>query len=364
METLPIQAENVEQYGQDRQRDDLETYFAELVDGSMRTDFEMRFTGDDFISEDSRSLNETTKDGQIEARKLARDIPELSFEVRRRNHERDEFHEAVEMARGERPNTIISVSDFPVELMGAEQDVGGYNVTRRQTMLRVLALQPDGNIRMYSQSLDRSDRQALEAIYARFGVQPEQGELLGQRINVDLSSERQALLTDELTGVYDRALAEKHGGKWHAGRNPADLRNTYDFVCQQTDLIDECIRLDNLGWLNDRFMYGAAAEMNRRFKAGIRYADTETFVPGDPALLHQLIERAGAEARSRGVSFSACGVTLNSDSDSQFEQSGYGNKTDECEFISKECPECGAKNVKTKVTKHKITGSCGCSKNR
>lgn len=37
---------------------------------------------------------------------------------------------------------------------------------------------------------------------------------------------------------------------------------------------------------------------------------------------------------------------------------------EDCEFVSKKCPECGAKNVKTKVTKNKITGSCGCSKSR
>jgi len=53
---------------------------------------------------------------------------------------------------------------------------------------------------------------------------------------------------------------------------------------------------------------------------------------------------------------------------------GYGEEADqnrdnssagdECEFVSKKCPECGAKNVKTKVTKSRITGSCGCSKGK
>lgn len=35
-----------------------------------------------------------------------------------------------------------------------------------------------------------------------------------------------------------------------------------------------------------------------------------------------------------------------------------------CEFISKECPKCKEKNVKTVVTARKITGSCGCSVNK
>ncbi len=369
-ETLAVQAENIDQSQHERQqRYDLQTYFAELVNGSMRTDFEMYFDGSDLVSEDGRSLDETTKDGQVEARRIAKDTPDLWFEVRRRDIERDEFKEAMEMARGERPNTIIAVSDFPQELIDAKQDVGGYNVTRKQTMLRVLTRQPDGNVRMYSQSLDGSNRQALEAIYERFGLQPEPGELLGQRINVDLQPEQQATLTGELTGIYDRSLETQNGGQFHAGRRPVDYRNTYEFVCNQQDLIEECVRLDSLGWLNDKFMYGVAAEMNDRFKVeqhGVANPEPRPMAI-DPTLLHQAIERAGAEARSQGVSFSACGVTLNADGSSgnQFEQAGYGNKTDEdCEFTSKECPMCGTKNVKTKVTKTHISGSCGCSKKK
>ena len=46
------------------------------------------------------------------------------------------------------------------------------------------------------------------------------------------------------------------------------------------------------------------------------------------------------------------------------ENSRDGASDKECEFVSKKCPECGRKNVKTKVTKHRITGSCGCSKSK
>lgn len=369
-ETLVAQAENLDhEQHESQQRCDLQTYFAELVNGSMRTDFEMHFDGRDLVSEDGRGLDETTKDGQLEARKQTKGAPDLWFEVRRRGLEREEFHEAIEMARGDRPNTIIAVSDFPQELANAKEDVGGYNVTRKQTMLRILTRQPDGNVHMYSQSLDGSNRQALEAIYGHFGLQPEPGELLGQRINVDLPPEKHAILADELTGVYDRSLEIQQGGQWYAGRRPADYRNTYEFVCRQQDLIDECIRLDSLGWLNDKFMYGAAAEMNERFKVEKHSAVNPASRPVavNPAMLHQAIEQAGAEARGRGVSFSACGVTLNADGSSgnQFEQAGYGNKTDkDCEFTSKECPMCGTKNVKTKVTKTRISGSCGCSKSK
>ncbi|HET9174702.1 MAG TPA: hypothetical protein VFN56_05510 [Candidatus Saccharimonadales bacterium] len=38
--------------------------------------------------------------------------------------------------------------------------------------------------------------------------------------------------------------------------------------------------------------------------------------------------------------------------------------SDECEFISKQCPVCKKKNVKTVVTKTSIRGACGCSKRK
>lgn len=40
---------------------------------------------------------------------------------------------------------------------------------------------------------------------------------------------------------------------------------------------------------------------------------------------------------------------------------GINNSMDDCEFISKVCPKCGEKNVKTKISKGKISGACGCS---
>ena len=46
------------------------------------------------------------------------------------------------------------------------------------------------------------------------------------------------------------------------------------------------------------------------------------------------------------------------------DENSENSSDNDCEFISKECPECGEKNVKTTVTKNKISGSCGCSKTR
>jgi hypothetical protein len=277
------------------------------------------------------------------------------------------------MAKGELPNTMVIVSDFPAELLTATEDIGGYNVTRKQAMLRVLTRRADGNVQLYSQSLDGSDRACLEAIYDDFGMKPDAGELLHQRIHTDLSVEAQATIIDRLTGVYDRALGTRYGGEWYAGRRPADYRNTYEFVRRQQDLIQTCIDLQLSGRLDVKTMYDMSATMQARFKA--KKYDSFSPVPNRemlaPGMLQLEIMQAGREARAAGQSFSACGITLKAEgidgsSEGQLDEAGYGNKASEedCEFVSKKCPMCGTKNVKTKVTKTHISGSCGCSKKK
>lgn len=342
-EVLVIQPEHTNYLEQDKQRYyDLETQFAELVDGSMRTDFELVFTGNDLIGEDGRSISEVADIAIEDAKKLAREDPALSFEIRRRYLEKDEIRDLVEMAKGTKPNTKIVISDFPPELMDASQDAGGYNVTRKQTMLRVLIRKPDGNVHMYSQSLDGSNRSALEAIYARFGLKPEAGELLGQNIDVDIPWAEQPTLVDELTGVHDRELTALLGGEWYAGRQPADYENTYDFVRKQKDIVEECVRLDRLGWLNADVMYKMAATMQQRFIRS-KTAPIEITPPysgSNEAMtqaLYNELEIAGAQAKQLGKTFSACGVTLDAlglsvSIEDQLKQAGYGNKSNEDKF--------------------------------
>lgn len=78
-----------------------------------------------------------------------------------------------------------------------------------------------------------------------------------------------------------------------------------------------------------------------------RYAD---------ALLHINTAKAYDESNS------CPGALL--DGGQSSDKNSSSSQTDECEFVSKKCPECGKRNVKTKITKTKITGSCGCSKSK
>jgi hypothetical protein len=294
---------------------------------------------------------------------------------------------------------MVVISDFPPELKDAKKDLGGYNVSRQQTMMRIITLGEDGVLRITSQSLDSSNRQALEAIYATMGEEPEEGELLGQRIHRQLPESWQDNLADNLTKVHDISLTQQYGGEWHAGisqRPDRNMVNTYEFVLAQRDLIDLFVqeKLSN-PTKAEKLRYNLAATATARHEEYLKRYNSNSTAPGivshasvisvdrianSRGLMHEL-EREGTKAARSGRTFSGCGASVSanemedgfSDKDS-LSSLGYGNKAGsggskskiegDCEFVSKKCPECKAKNVKTKVTKTHIYGSCGCSKKR
>jgi len=315
-----------------RAKNDAETWLAEVLDGNMRTPFEFVFDGRELYADDGGACKPIFEEALKDANAIADASPNLSFELRRRRKELEEYYDMLAMARGELPNTMVVVSDFPPELMDTHEDVGGYNVKRKQAMLRVLAYR-DGKITMTSQSLDLSNREALEAIYQHLGVECESGELLGQRIHIDASSERQEFLVDELTGVYDRSLQQQKGGTWHAGQRDVRPLNTYEFVCQQTDLTsilaDEFLK----GSYSSEIVYGIAAAARKRYMGYIEVRILHDSIYIDPQIRQQLlweeIMQATTEAKTQGIVFSGCGasVGVSLGAEDQLSANGYGNKT-------------------------------------
>jgi hypothetical protein len=346
------------------------TELAELTDGQMRIELPLTFDDYDLYGPDGRSLTETAVKGLEAAREQAKKNGDLWFEVGRRSLELEEVIKAVDMIKSGEANTLQLTTDFPSALENAKEDVGGYNVTRRQALRRAITKNPDsGEILLVSQTLDGSNPEALDAVDAEFGFRTNPNEeRLGQRQALTLSAEEQATIMDRSVAAYDGKMSDQFGGEWYAGRRPADYRNTYDFVCQQRDLIDTYKNLKLKDELTEDIMYDMAATINARFKAAkegiISIVSRVDTINLDQ--LQQEMEQAGYEARVAGQRFSACGSTFGPGGlETSAQQAGYGNKADdECEFISKQCPECGEKNVKTKVTKTHISGSCGCTKKK
>ena len=323
--------------------DNASTWLAEVLDGSMRTHFEFSYHNQELFSADGTPLGAVFRNSLEEAEKIARRKPNLAFELRRREIEQQEYSDMLKMASGELANTMVVISDFPEELADAQEDVLGFNVSRKQTMLRVISRQPDGKIAITTQSLDRSERFALEAIYEDFGFIPAAGELLAQRIYLDCDEEDQRYLIDRLMGIYDRALSARYGGQWQAGRKRQTANNTYEFVLQQHDLIDLFVntRLESVVRA-EHMRYNLAAAIKERYdksnqtlSALFYEQDISAAVyraTHDASLLNELV-LAGRAAYNRGNVFSGCGLSaiVNnlSQAEEQLAQLGFGNKTNE-----------------------------------
>lgn len=348
-----------------RRYDDISTWLAEVLPGQMRSEFTYLFDGEDLRARDGSDMRTIFRDAIEEADSLAARNPELSFEKRRRLIEMDEYEDMVAMAKGNSPNTMIVVSDFPAELMGATQDVGGYNSTRKQTMLRVITKRADGSIRMVTQSLDQSNRAALEAMYGHLYFTPQYGELLGQRMKLDLDEDFQNDLPNILSNVYDHSLTEQMGGQWCAGRRPDNVRNTLSFVRSQTDLLQVHLGSDQ----SEQACFNLAAAMEARFttveRGGRVYiSEPETFAHIAVAVE---LELAGRQAAAQNKTYSGCGASVSMSGEDEFAAAGYGNKSlesvgqsDKFGPLTFECPK-GHKNTRPRNQLIECCKTCGVS---
>ena len=350
-EQLPIQShENFND--ETRHSNDTVTWLAETIHGSMRTSFDYHFDGQELYAEDGGAMGEVFDQSISSAVEIVKLNPNLFFELRRRITEKGEYEDMLKMAKnelldtdGNLANTMVVVSDYPEELMHSSEDIGGYNSSRKQTMLRVISRQNNGDIRMVTQSLDGSNRQALEAIYTKMDKTVITGELLEQRINLSLPEEWQPELVNNLQNTYDQSLTRQFGGNWHAGIeqiNKDRSVNTAEFVKKQKDLIEWFVdKKLNDSVAAEKLRYGLAATIKERFE--------RSFIPGHIATYNQAvylpvlenrlnmeINSATQRAANRGDSFSGCGLKVGAENgiNSQLEESGFGNKTDEDEYGS------------------------------
>ena len=350
-----------------RLREDTVTWLAEVLDGSMRVPTEFRFDGQELIAKDGSNLREIFETSVKKSEQEVRYNPKQAFELRRRRLELDEYHLMVAMAQGLLPNTMVVVSDFPPELMEANNDVGGYNTTRKPTMLRVIMAKEDG-IKMFTQSLDGTDREGLEEIYRSRGFAAQEGELLGQRMHEQLSDEEQQYLVDSLMGTYDRSLARRYGGNWRAGRQQLNADNTYDFVRQQSDLVEAFVAAKLSDPLAaESLRYGLAAAMERRFSRGmdINVVQSVNRVISGEQNVWQEIQMAGRQAQAEGRTFSGCGMSSKASSESaptdsgpqgDLSDAGYGDE-DKKENWDWKPGLCRVKQCPTRPGKTKV-GPC------
>lgn len=342
--------------------DDTTTWLAEALDGSMRTSFELSYIDGELYSGDGGSIGEVFKNSLADAESLPAN---LGFEWRRRKHELNEYYEMLEMMEGSNFNTIIVVSDFPCELDG-QDDTGGYNTKRKQTMLRVITKNDSNTLCLTSQTLDGSNRKALEAIYEYFELEAEAGELLGQRIHLQLDKSSQDILVNILTDVYDESLTQQFGGDWTAGRLKYIKTNTYDFIRQQSDLVEYYIQsVENFGE-DKQLLLGVVSAIEARYQNKSFSNESADGYYNYESLSREVIN-AFEIAISNNQQFSGCGLSLNNSEDifTDLSQAGYGSlfKPEQKYSFNKKmyCVVCQAPPKENGEPK-KMCGPCGICK--
>ena len=263
-------------------------------------------------------------------------------------------------------------SPFPDEVLERYEDGAkllgsmGYQPQRRMGFLYHASKGEDGSMTLRSQSVDTSDADAFAA--AR-DVAERDGNL------------------ETMRAAYDQTLSAKYECDFYAGRPVQEQGvegNAWTELTRHTDLLDHFFRgLNVLAERTDlpraelevekkRLTYGVWAALKRRLDSGTQAAALRHESADDPAALEQEIRYAYALAAARAEVLFGCGGAIGADEailaaeGKEVHDMIFGKKQQPddgpCEFTSKICPSCGAKNVKTVRTKTHIRGACGCSK--
>ena len=324
-----------------RYKNDIETFFGECLRGPMRTPLELFYNPldpeADIRSEADEPLGPIFDESIVDIEQKAAIDSRYGFDVRRRHVERGEYNDMITMMDDEDCNTIVVRSDFPEEVRQMGYSFGGYDIERQQAYLRVIVRQ-NNRLLMYSQSLDGSDRDGLEAIGAYVGQGSLPGELLGQRIKLTLDEIEQDTLIDILTSVYDTTLQQKTGIKHYAGlpmyaKAPVD---TLAFAKQQADIVNYAVQLRQQGNLSSDKQYDLIALMHERYDLA-SHNQSPPYIEARNELGHsmlhaQLIDQqshdAGQRAQAQGKTWNACGLTMaipqQADLEDKLGAAGYG----------------------------------------
>ena len=349
-----------------KHQEDFISWAAEALDGQMRNPTEFYFDQgpEELIANDGSTMGVIFENSIKDAEQMIiNGSPQMSFELRRRLIEMEEYEDMLDIAQYKKPNTMVVVSDYPAELMDYPDDLGGYNSTRKQTLLRVITRQPNGNLHMYSQTLDQSDRDGLESIYRINGFVAKEGELLGQRMHMELDDSERVGLIEKLVRSYDLVMQQKFGGEYYAGRKlvvgEQDL-NTAQFVREQADIVRLAVQEMMRGEFEPN-RYNTMALLANRYDKAKRgeYVPivSDIVEPGQPMLVDTLLlieerEIYGRQAKLEKKTFSGCGITLQNDdvnsAESELAEAGYGNKADD--------------DKEEKYTFSKFTYCVGCQK--
>ncbi len=229
----------------------------------------------------------------------------------------------------------------------------------------------------------RHDAGAIITLAARFGVDLA-GKTAAEIINTPLKIHNSLLPNGvvDLVKLYDECVGDSFFGEAHPKQDYAE----YVRKCQERERmlqpkVDAITRelIAKLPYIHNRIQAAQALDRISQKHMVEQAVFDHSINPKvfGPAAEHIVLARQyfetgnieqgiaetnQAKATAQSNSCPAALIDGTEQKGSGAESNGSGSSDDEdCEFVSKKCPKCGEKNVLTKVTKHSISGSCGCS---
>lgn len=338
------------------------TDMSERLAAPMRNRFEYNLGEDGELWFQGEPIKHVFDDGIAVAEELAQKNPQFVTELVRRHLERQEYDAMCELARGREGSPDILVIESPIPdavLKGVH--LNAYDRKRKKTLVRVFCRTANG-IEATSLSLDRSDRDGLNAI----------AELFGGTIDADATSEdilamrfwgyaddyKDGDVVKSVCSAYDKALSKKLGGEWYAGRQPSEVLDAKAFIETQPDLVRQHMEVimalkksydgDERDTRLEDARYNLAAALTRRMRGD-----------SDAGSLPE----AGAEARAKGETYQGdCPTGVASTVQQSLSELGLG-KDEHMRCVT--CPICGTKGVDGIVSGRTITCSKkGCQVDR
>lgn len=206
-----------------------------------KTTFEFTLEDGDLVNDLGQRLGPVLQDGLTEARRVASDNSHWELELQRREIEWEEYQEILALTfRGE--GAMVSFWPIPDALVNGSAELPGYQKDRRTMKRRVVVAKGNGRVAIRYGSLDGSDYQATQAMYAAFGEDLPVGisseEIAKRRIYIPVEVTSIDELDEVARQAYDGYLTERYGGEWYGGR-PEPGGGLWEFVSAQHDLINE-----------------------------------------------------------------------------------------------------------------------------
>lgn len=341
------------------------SYICEGIDKASRTEFVFSRRGDELVYFDDgewRSQRDMLEAGITAARYDQAIDPRRTFLAQWAAKDLSEYEENLKLAPGEKR---LWTSPYPleVELAYGKDFIRscGLNPDRRLGFIYQASCNEDSSVKLTTQSVDLSDKEAFSAATYAFESDP-------------------SLDMERITEVYDRVLSEKYAGSFYAGRSGrVRSENAWREMLSNSDLagflmsgLERLARGGLRGFeLEERLeqhIVGVWALFKKRLNGESVRADAATQAPSwhRPDLNHTLateVRLAYREAADKNEVLIGCGGSLSAKGPSDVLSSIFSSGSAKTEVMKcVRCPLCNRQGVDATIAYKHGEKTITCSK--